>query len=237
MFNFIKEEIKNAVTKKIIIFSLLIFFINSAITFIIPNKNYLSAIIISIVSSISVILIFISAEIASKDYKYNTYKYVYTGSFSRTKIILLKLATMITIAILCAAVGGIMLIIAINIDYKSMNFKEIIKVILNLQMVFIVYTLVITSTSLLILVISKNYIITVVTTYIIFFDLFTPLILNGIDKIENNILRVVLKNIPYLYATMGAKELYYSWEKVCIMLFYSIIVIGVTIFIFEKRDL
>lgn len=238
MFNLIKQELKNAITKKILIFELIIFLINSAIVYIIPNNNYLATLIISIVSSLPVFLMFIASEILSKDYKYNTYKYVYTGSFSRREILLLKLVTMITIAVICATVGSILLIIvSIYMQHKNMDFQEIIKVVLNLQIVFSVYTLVVTCTSFLILVITKNYVFTVFITYITFFDLFTPLILNGINKIENNILKSALKNIPYLYVSSGARQLYYSSDKVYIMLFFSIIVIGITIYIFEKKDL
>ncbi len=234
MYNLIKLEIKNSVSKKILTLTLIVFLINAVILYIMQNNNYFSTLMISLVSSMSIILLFISSEILSNEYKCDTYKYVYTGSFSRTKIVFLKLISVLTIAIICAIIGGVILLISMH---QNLNLKEIFKVLCNLQIVFIVYTLVVFSTSFFILVITKSYLVSMLAVYIIFFDLFTPFVLNVLEKIQNNFVKTILGNIPYLYATSGARGLYYSSEKVYIMIFFSLFIIGISLFIFERSDL
>ncbi len=144
---------------------------------------------------------------------------------------------MIIIAILFALIGSILLVASTYIKHETISLEEVIKTILNLNAVFIVYTLIVFSTSFLILALTKNFSATIITTYIIFFDIFTPFITTGINKIQNNVLKSTLKNIPYLYASNGAKKLYYSCKEICIILTFSITILGIALYIFEKRDL
>lgn len=224
------QEIKSIFNKiNIILFTLIAIFI-----FIFPPYNEL---VLKIDTSIGVIapmiLIIVYSSILNKEYENNTYKYIFTGKFTRSAIIVTKFLSLIIISIILSIICSLLSIIGLLWNGEAVIFSEI----LNKTLIFICFTLFVGPIAIFISILSRSFVYTLLLLFIMFIDYFNRILFLVANEVKINVLKNVLIDAPFYKAIEGFKIFHYSLRTGIIMVLLGIIILFMDCILIERKDL
>lgn len=183
------------------------------------------------------ILIVICSRDLAKEFESGAYKYIFTGKLHRSYIILFKNISIIVIAII---LGVVFSVLAFMKDFSngielsiSMFFTQLLKI----ELVFISFTMFISSVASFITILSKNFVYTLLVLYIMFFDTFRNILETVAIRTKMDFLKKILFQSPFLEALKGFQNCYYPTKVIVIMISTSLILSLLDCIIIEKIDL
>lgn len=229
----IKNNLKGIFNKRNIILFLLFII---AIFICPPYKE--SAVKLQLIMGVfPLILIIICSRDLAREFECEVYKYIFTGKLSRSYIILFKNLSIIVIAIILGVIFSILAFMKAFCNGAELSISTSINLILNIELVFIFFTMFISSIASFITMISKNFVYTFLLLYIMFFDTFRNILEIAADKTKIYFLKKILNGIPFLKALKGFQDLYYPNKVMFIMITMSLVILLLDCIIIEKIDL
>lgn len=183
------------------------------------------------------IIIIIASKILNREFECGTYKYLFTGSLSRNRVILCKVLSLCTISVVLALVASCIsfTIMLQSDDILSISF--VVNQILNSELVFILFTLLITSIAFFISIISRSFIGTFLIMYLFFYDMFRTMLQAILQKLNIDIMNKILDVIPMFNVLDGFKKLYYPANTAYVMIGISVVVFCIDLLLINKKDL
>ncbi len=178
-------------------------------------------------------IMYIGALLFSSEFEWNTYKSTLTGKFSRIEMLLIKLLSVLIIAVLIAITQCIIFKAAAIYDGVNYDFSDTFHVVGCL----VAFTLLISSVGFLTAILCRNFIGTYTVLFILFFDFFKECMVMAAEGIRNNSLKEFILNIPLSDALNGLRLNQYSGGVIVNMLVMSVICIAFAGIILDKRDL
>lgn len=173
-----------------------------------------------------IILVFCSISL-TKEFENKTDKFIFTGIFSRTEIIISKLMSVIVCGLVCYAVYVLTLIL-----FQQFNLKASV----NNLIAFVIYSFVIGSFTLLISAITSNAIITGLIIYALHFDLILALLGQALESTKSMLVKGFIENSTFYIANTGLKIGMYTLHQSLIMIFAGLLALMATFVIINIRD-
>ncbi|BAR87107.1 ABC transporter permease [Bacillus thuringiensis serovar andalousiensis] len=233
IFYIIKKDVKNILNKRnILLFLMLIIGI-----IIFPLTKDIAMKIRLIMDTFPLFLVIICSKILVEEFEYNTYKYTFTGKLSRSFIVISKSLSAITIAMLFGIIFSTLALVAIFWDSGEIDLNLIMKLTLNMEMVFISFTLFVSSIAFLISIITKNFIATFLLLYLMFFDTFKTTLQLMANKTKIVSLEKILKETPFLNIMDGFQVFHYSVQTIISLTSIGIVLLLLDCIIIRKKDL
>lgn len=229
----IKKDVKNILNKRNIIIFLL--FVSGIFVF--PLSKDISMKIRLILDIFPLFLVIICSKILVEEFEYNTYKYTFTGKLSRSYVVISKSFSAITVAMIFGIIFSVLALIAIFWDSGEMDIDLIMKLTLNMEMVFITFTLFVSSVAFFISIITKNFIATFLLLYIMFFDTYKTTLQLMANKTKITFLEKILKETPFLNVMDGFQVFHYSTQTIFSMVSIGIVLLLLDCIIIRKKDL
>ncbi|HDX9591236.1 TPA: hypothetical protein ROX98_004327 [Bacillus pseudomycoides] len=233
VFYIIKKDVKNILNKRNILLFLML--ISGIIIF--PLTKDIAMKIRLILDIFPLFLVIICSKILVEEFEYNTYKYTFTGKLSRSYIVISKSLSAITIAMLFGIIFSTLALVAIFWDSGEMDVNLIMKLTLNMEMVFISFTLFASSVAFFISIITKNFIATFLLLYLMFFDTFKTTLQLMANKTKIVSLEKILKEIPFLNIMDGFQVFHYSVQTIISLSSIGIVLLLLDCIIIRKKDL
>lgn len=177
---------------------------------------------------ISYILFVIYSFSLTQEFQNKTDKIVFTGIFSRNEIIISKLISFIGASSICFAFYEIT-----SIVYKTFNYK----LLFDDFLVFIVYSFTLGSFILLVSVITSNFIVTGIVSYILYSDLILALMEQAMASHRGEFLKGIINNLPFYVAGSGFYEMNYTVNNYVVMIASGILFLILACVIIKDKTL
>lgn len=202
-----------------------------------PYGNILLKYQTAFLTMLSVYIVLMSVDILGKEFELKTYKVVFSGVWKRYEVLLYK--------VLFVTISGGILGIIYNVILKVMQLavQKIIfyegweMAVINSVVSFIVYSLLVSSTGIFILVISKSYIMGFIILFLLFIDSFSTLIPMLADIFGSNMLKSIVRNNVFTGIVNGFMGQRYEISLVYQAMLAAVIFYILSILIFSRKDL
>ncbi|RCX19468.1 hypothetical protein DFR58_103215 [Anaerobacterium chartisolvens] len=227
----IKNDIRSIINKRSIAFS----FIFAIGIFIFPPYKVLLLKAQLVMSIFPLLLIIVCSTILVREFEYDTYKYIFTGKLSRICIVVSKSFSAVVIAVILGVIFNLLALI--GMEAKETGVLILIKQILSIELVFICFTLFISSIAFFLSMLTKSFIFTFLVLYIMFYDTFISVLQMAANKIKIDFLKSIFSETPFLKAMEGFRVFYYPAERIFIMIGISMIILLADCIIIRKMDL
>lgn len=180
-------------------------------------------------------LVLISAGLLTKEFESRAYLYQFTGKYSRISLLSFKLLSSLAISMILGIGFGIFLLAAAVVNGHS---GQILKELINMQIVILVYAFLLNSVSFLITLVTKNYLITLTVLFVLFVDTFGKIIAYAIDTVPLPFLETIFAYTikPIFVASEGFSSWSYTSEAVLSILTISCLIFLLDISIVHHRD-
>ncbi|MFP9131273.1 hypothetical protein [Niallia sp. BSM11] len=179
-------------------------------------------------------LIYLASVYISSEFQIGTSKSVFTGVYTRTEIINIKMFTMLLIAICFGVINWLIGFIVEIILLDNFNLASALTDLLTVVAIYLVYFIGILTFSLFICSICLNRLMTIILSYGAF--IFIGEIVAQIADRSPSFADIV-ENLPFYIITNGFSTLSYNLESLIIIFIFSTILYLAGIYIFKKRDL
>ncbi|RCX19467.1 ABC-2 family transporter [Anaerobacterium chartisolvens] len=200
-------------------------------------KDYLS----QYFSVIRFAIILASVFILGREFKNGTYKYTFTGCFSRMSILFSKIIAIAGLGFICWLLQVLIKIIIVLWTGKGTLYNDIFNYeLFSTLIIYVAVAALIGSFSILVTSISFSLKATMIYTLLLFgiIQFYAPIFIIGIEKAEN---------IPFWFELIKISPTYiiFDWNdtfkfqiiQLIFMLIYIILFLGFSILILKKKDL
>lgn len=187
------------------------------------------------------VLILASANILGRDFRYGTYKYVFTGCFDVKDILISKIVSIIGIGFICWLVQLLLKVLILSAVNKQIDLKKIFNYeLINSFVIYLVVAALIGSFAIFIASIFLKFNITFIFTLFIFgiIQFYAPIFILSYEKVEI---------LPFWFQFVKISPVYiiFYWIEtfkiqtiqLILMLLYSIWGLGASAVILNKRNL
>lgn len=145
----------------------------------------------------------------TQEFANKTDKMIFTGIFTRNEIMLSKLISFMYYSLTCfifyEAISAICDTFDTKIIFKSLG-------------AFFIYTFALGSFILLVSVMTSNFIITGIVSYVLYFDLILVLLNQALCSSKNQVLKQIIAALPFYIANTGFYSQNYTLHQSVIML-------------------
>jgi ABC-2 type transport system permease protein len=164
----------------------------------------------------------------TQEFTNKTDKIIFSGIFSRNEIMISKLISFIFTSSICFIFYEI-----ISLICNTFNSK----MLFNNLCAFVIYGFTLGSFILLVSVITSNFIITGIISYVLYFDLILALLNQTLVSIKNETVKSVILNLPFYIANTGFYKANYTIHQSIIMIICGILFLGVACVIINRKDI
>lgn len=187
------------------------------------------------------VMILFSVYLLGSDFKNETYKYIFTGCFSRKSIIASKIIATVGLGAICWIFQVLLKIVTILRVEKAFEFNSIFNYeLFSTFIIYVVVTTLIGSFSILIASISCKLNTTMIFTLFLFgiVQFNAPIFIIGIEKSADIPSWFELIKILPTYIIFDLSDtLQFQTNQLIFMLIYIILCLWCSIFILNKKDL
>lgn len=200
-------------------------------------KDYLAQYFLAV----KFVIILASVYILGSDFKNDTYKYIFTGCFSRKSIVLGKIMAIFGVGIVCWIVQVLLKIIIALWTNIGTRVNDIFGYeLFSTLVIYILVALLIGSFSILVTSISFKLNITMIYTVLFFgiVQFYAPLFIISVEKA--NVVPFwfqLIKILPTYIIFDWMDTFRFQLDQVIFMLTYIILCLGCSIFILNRKDL
>lgn len=187
------------------------------------------------------VLILASVNALGRDFKFNTYKYLFTGCYGINKIVLSKILSVVMVGIVCWLLQFILKIVIVFWINKEIVCNKIFNYeLLNTFVIYLVIATLMGSFAILITSIFLKFNITFISTLFVFgiVQFYAPIFILNFEK--NEILPFwfhFIKILPVYIIFDWIETFNFQITQLALMLIYSIFNLYVSIIILNKRNL
>lgn len=187
------------------------------------------------------VIIIASVYILGGDFKNDTYKYVFTGCFSKKSIIASKIIAMVGLGIMCWIFQVLLKTVIIVWINKAFQFNYIFNYeLISTLIIYILVTTLIGSFSILITSASFKLSITMIFTLLLFgiIQFYAPFPIIAIEKSANiPFWFEIIKTFPTYIIFDWSDTLRFHINQLIYMIIYIFLCLWGSIFILNKKDL
>lgn len=217
-----KKRFINSLIKSLLgcicIFSLGVLCIKSSISGIPEMMIHVTAYILLVVYSFSL----------TQEFENKTDKMIFTGIFTRNEIIISKLISFMFSSVICFIFYEITSIICSTFDSNML--------LPNLS-AFIIYGFTLGSFVLMVSVISSNFLVTGIITYILYFDLMHALLSQALLSTRNETMKWIIVRLPFYIANSGLNIGKYTINQSIIMVCCGVIFLVAACGIMNRKSM
>jgi len=170
----------------------------------------------------------ISSFSLTQEFSNKTDKMIFTGIFNRNEIVISKLMGFIITSIVFFVFYGVTCIVC-----NTFN----VNILINDLWVFLLYAFTIGSFILLVSAITSNFIITGIVGYVLYFDLTLVLLNQALASKKNQVLKQVIRKLPFYIANTGFYGGNYTTEQSIIMISFGVLFLGTACVIINRKNM
>lgn len=212
------------------------FFKNLLISLLVLNSILFLSLIKGKAASIPVILLILIPYITlvvfsfslTQEFANKTDKIIFTGIFSRNEIMISKLISFIVVSVVCFIAYE-----SISIICGTFNLS----LMLGILQAFILYAFTLGTFILMVSAVTSNFIVTGIVGYVLYFDLILVLLNQALDSSKNEMLKLIIKNIPFYIANTGFYAASYTAQQSIIMLCSGILFFSAACVIINRKSM
>lgn len=192
------------------------------------QESELSVVPMTFLQLVPYIFLVICSFSLTQEFTNKTDKVVFTGIFTRNEIVFSKLISFLTTSLICY--GFYQLLNGIAGVFKIELF------LVNLG-TFLLYAFTLGSFILLVSVISSNFIVTGIVTYVLYFDLILAIFKQALESDRSNAVKQIIVNLPFYIANTGFSIGSYTAKEAIIMLTCGSLFLTVACVIINRKNM
>lgn len=182
---------------------------------------------------ISYLVLIYGSFLMAQEFSNKTDKMIFTGIFSRTEIIVSKMAGLVATTLLffvaCETVAFV------SNAHMGVNMNA--EMLLNDLHVFLLYAFNLGSFMMLVSSITCNAMSTGLITYVLHFDLILVLLSQALESGKSDMVKCIIRNLPFYMANTGFHVQKYSLSESMIMLASGCAYFALTCFIINRKNM
>lgn len=180
-------------------------------------------------------LIYLASTYITSDFNLGTSRSLFTGVYSRAQIINSKTIFLMIFSIILGIVNVIIGIVLQVIIISEISFSEIFMDAIKIILIYGLYFFSVLSFTLFISSIFLNRLYTIVINYVAF--IFVAELAAQTIQRDSIALKNLIETLPFYLVTNGFNHLNYSIVAASILIAFSLLMYGMGLVIFRKRDL
>lgn len=192
------------------------------------QESELSVVPMTFLQLVPYIILVICSFSLTQEFTNKTDKVVFTGIFTRNEIVFSKLISFLTTSLICyvwyellnCIVGGI------KAELLLVNSGT-----------FLIYAFTLGSFILLVSVISSNFIVTGIVTYVLYFDLILAIFKQALESDRSEAVKQIIVNLPFYIANTGFSIGTYTAKETIIMLMCGSLFLTVACVIINRKNM
>lgn len=192
------------------------------------QESELSMVPMTFLQLVPYIILVICSFSLTQEFTNRTDKVVFTGIFTRNEIVFSKLISFLTTSLIC------------YVWYELLNWivcgvkAELLLVNLG---TFLIYAFALGSFILLVSVISSNFIVTGIATYVLYFDLILAIFKQALESDRSEAVKQIIVNLPFYIANTGFSIGTYTAKETIIMLMCGSLFLTVACVIINRKNM
>lgn len=182
---------------------------------------------------IPILIVVNNCFILVQEFTQRTDKFMFTGIYTRSEVILSKLAYII----LQSFILYLMYVIVVSINFPSaLPLADTIRMI-EITLIFLLNGATLGVFILFLSVLFKNGVIVGVITYLLFFDLLHQLLSQAALTTDHGIIKFLLQHTPFIITNTGLYILHYSLSNYISLVIWNIILLFITLKVIKNKEI
>lgn len=186
--------------------------------------------------SIPLVLIYLSSNILTKEFRSKTIKYLFNRVYPRSYVVMSKIISLSLYALVITGVYTLLNLVAYYLDEETIELFLIGEDFINSIIVYFCFTVFVGSLGLLVSIVTKSFSSTLILLFIMFIDIFKNLIGAVANEVNVDIIRVILEFIPFEKAVEGFRQVSYSGVMILVLLSTSLVLLLWSCILVENKD-